>query len=696
MKRLFLFSIAFTAASTVQFVEAANNLSLIPGSPNSRILSFHSDDEGSQSIDTLPDLEVNSKSVAKSIAASTPVYILSDSAILLRGVADMADALQRLPGINLRDYGGAGGLKTVSVRGLSAAHTGVSYDGIPLSDVRNGEIDLSQYGLQNVASISLSTGGEEDIFIPARAAASASRLSIASISDPTSHKGLSLNAKLRAGSFGLWNPFLRTGFSNGKNASCNFSGSFLHASNDYPFKLTNGTLQTSERRTNSLMNAATLEASSIWKPSPASSLTSKVYWHHDHRQLPGPVILYLNDSHERLRERNIFAQSIWKSRVSGVISIMAAGKFNWSASRYTDINGIYPGGALDQRYYQREVYLSGGLLLTPLPGLLASYSIDWIYNNLNSNLSSNTNPFRNSLLQALAVKYSRDRFSVTGRGILSWCHDDFRKRRDISNSAIEGHGNSNTRLSPELSANFRILPEQAFFVRASYKNIFRMPTFNELYFDNYGTLNLDPEITDQYNLGLSFELMPSVSPWLSSLRVTADGYFNSVKNKIVAIPYNLFKWTMTNFGKVRVLGFDFTLEGEFLLCKEHKLLLSANYSYQRAVSRTSRDRADWNQQLAYTPLNSGAASLTWLNPWVSVAAHATGCSARYATNNNLASSRIAGYVDPGIALFRSFSFRQHNVEIRGEILNLLNKQYQVIARYPMPGRHWQLSASFTL
>ena len=38
-----------------------------------------------------------------------------------RGMATLADAVRRMPGARLHDYGGVGGLKTVSVRGLGEA-----------------------------------------------------------------------------------------------------------------------------------------------------------------------------------------------------------------------------------------------------------------------------------------------------------------------------------------------------------------------------------------------------------------------------------------------------------------------------------------------------------------------------------------------------------------------------------------------
>ena len=82
--------------------------------------------------------------------STAPLHIIDREQMLTLGVTDVADALHRIPGVTLRDYGGAGGLKTVSVRGFGAKHTGVSYDGVMLSDCQSGEIDLSRYSLDNV------------------------------------------------------------------------------------------------------------------------------------------------------------------------------------------------------------------------------------------------------------------------------------------------------------------------------------------------------------------------------------------------------------------------------------------------------------------------------------------------------------------------------------------------------------------
>ena len=57
---------------------------------------------------TLREATVSTDRLPVSVAYATPVQALDTAAFRRRGVTDMADALRRFAGVNLRDYGGAG------------------------------------------------------------------------------------------------------------------------------------------------------------------------------------------------------------------------------------------------------------------------------------------------------------------------------------------------------------------------------------------------------------------------------------------------------------------------------------------------------------------------------------------------------------------------------------------------------------
>ncbi len=76
----------------------------------------------------------------------------------------VADALRYFSGLQLKDYGGVGGLKTVNIRSMGTNHLGIYYDGIALGNAQNGQIDLGQFSLDNVQEVSLYHGQKSAIF----------------------------------------------------------------------------------------------------------------------------------------------------------------------------------------------------------------------------------------------------------------------------------------------------------------------------------------------------------------------------------------------------------------------------------------------------------------------------------------------------------------------------------------------------
>lgn len=613
----------------------------------------------------------------RTATSAAPLFNIGADKINRFSITDVGNAVKRLPGVNLRDYGGAGGLKTVSVRGLGAAHTAVVYDGVTLSEARNGEIDLSRYSIDNLSNITLRVGDNDDIFQPARSSASAASLSFTT-APATGDDSLHLTAKARAGSFGYVSPYLKVTKGFGEKCAANISADFMRADNRYPFRLRNGNTYTIEHRNNSKAQALNTEANITFAPRPGSSITTKLYYYDSRRHLPGPVIYYNDENRERLTERTAFWQSTYRTSFSPTVAFQANAKFNWDASLYSDTNGKYPGGKLNQNYYQREAYASAAALWAPVQGWSFTYAADYAYNGLTSNLATENHPWRNSVLQSLSARWKNAHLTVTARALGSIYRNGSRSGQPAKNA---------NRLSPSASLSYRPLASRNLFLRLSYKSIFRMPTFNECYFYHYGSPDVKPENTDQLNAGITWQCAPA--EWLNSLTLTGDVYISSVKDKIVAVPYNMFIWTVVNLGKVRGKGTDLTLSADFVPAKGHSVLLAANYSYQRMAPRTNPESNDYGKQVAYIPRHSGGASLSYENPWVNIAANFTATSSRFTSNENLPQTRLGGYADTGAAIYRPFRLGRCTLEGRLDILNIFNRQYEVIARYPMPGRSFR-------
>lgn len=88
----------------------------------------------------------------------SPVQILSGKELEKLNVYSVADALRYFSGVQIKDYGGIGGLKTVNIRSMGSHHVGVFYDGIELGNAQNGVVDLGRFSLDNMEVISLYNG----------------------------------------------------------------------------------------------------------------------------------------------------------------------------------------------------------------------------------------------------------------------------------------------------------------------------------------------------------------------------------------------------------------------------------------------------------------------------------------------------------------------------------------------------------
>ena len=244
------------------------------------------------------------------------------------------------------------------------------------------------------------------------------------------------------------------------------------------------------------------------------------------------------------------------------------------------------------------------------------------------------------------------------------------------------------RLSPTLSVSIQPWKEEQLYVRAMYKNTFRVPTFNDLYYLRIGNTSLRPEKAREYNIGVTWNGKPfSFTDFLS---ITLDGYYNEVTDKIVAFP-STYVWKMQNYGTVHITGLDATMATSIPVCPNINVGLSGNYSWQKAIDMTNPDAKNYKDQLPYTPQHSGNASTTIETPWINVGYSLTGVSERYYMAQNIPVNKIDGYVEHTATLWREFTMKGCHLRLQAEVINLTDKQYDVIKYYPMPGRSWRIT-----
>ena len=636
---------------------------------------------------TLDNVTVTGHRMEKNVMATKPIQQMQKSEIEILGLQNLADAVKKFAGANVKDYGGIGGMKTVSVRNLGAHHTAVSYDGVTISNTQAGQIDIGRYSLDNVETLSLAIGDEEEWLLSARHLASGGVLSIKS--ERVGNGSERLEAKLKGGSFGLVSPSLRYWQPLGKQTQMTLSGSFMRADGVYPFLLINGVERTHEKRYNSDINAWQGEANfyHTWKDN--SELDVKVYCYHSERGLPGSVTLYNNKSDERLWDEDFFTQAVYTKQLSSKWSLKARMKYAHTWNRYEDTDVKYKDGKLVDVARQNEYYGSVAFGWKPLSNLWLSVVEDLAFNNLHSNVSISDNltnppyPKRTTSLTALAVRYHWKSLQVNANLVGTYATEKVKA----------GHQpDDRKRLSPSVSASYRLLSDESLFLRVMYKNTYRMPTFNDLYYLRMGNTGLRPEIAKELNAGITWSGQPM--KWLKYVTMTVDGYVNHVTDKIVAFP-STYVWKMANFGKVIIRGIDMTMATEVPLVKDISVIMTAAYTWQKALDKEERSPS-YNSQLPYTPEQSGNGTVILRLPWVNIGYSVLSQGKRWSTTQQTYQYMLKAYWEHTLTLSKEFRLHHCSVSLIGSMNNLTNEHYEIIKYYPMPGRSFTLTGRLRL
>lgn len=642
---------------------------------------------------TIPEVMVSNPYQTREVRSSSPLQLLSRDKLKNLQALQLSDAVKHFAGVTVKDYGGIGGLKTVSIRSLGAQHTAVGYDGITLTDCQTGQIDIGRFSLDNVDRLSLSNGQSDNIFQPARFFAAAGILNIQTLTPHFKEgKSTNLSTTVKAGSWGLVNPSVRWEQQFNSRWSLSANGEWMSSDGQYPFTLHYGSeaddKSSKEKRKNTDVKNFRTEIGAYGSFSSTDQWRLKAYYFQSSRGLPNATTYYYDFSSQRLWDKNSFVQSQYKKEFSPKWVFQSSAKWNWSYQRYLDPDSKNTVGKTDNSYYQQEYYLSGSVLYRALDNLSFSLSTDGSINTMNANLKQFVSPERYSWLTAFAGKYVNDWITLSASALATI----------INEHAEQGESASNYRkLTPYISASVKPFRNEDFHIRFFYKDIFRLPSFNDLYYGETGNIRLKPEQAQQYNIGLTYS--KSISPLLPYLSLTADAYYNKVKDKIIAIPTkNLFIWSMTNLGKVDIKGVDVTGNISIQPVEKLRLNISGNYTYQRALDVTNPDRTTetgrtYKHQIAYTPRISGSGQIGIETPWIDIAYSFLFSGKRYAQGENIAENRLDGYSDHSISFHRDFIIRRLSYSAGVEILNIADKNYELVRNFPMPGRSFRVTIS---
>lgn len=643
-----------------------------------------------------------------------PVQTLQGEQLQRLNSHNVADALRYFSGVKIKDYGGMGGLKTIDVRNMGTHHVGVFYNGIQVGNAQNGIVDLGKFSLDNIEAVQLYNGQRSAIFQSAKEYSSASTVYIQT-KKPVFKDGKNLNVfgKYKAGSIQLANPSARIEYKVSESVSTSFSAEYMHSNGRYKFRQKrhnlNGTIayDTVGHRLNSDIEAYRIENAWYGKDD-KNSWNANLYYYQSDRGLPGAVIkksdetLATENINERQGDKNIMLQGEWTHYVNNSYQFLIKGKYAYDLMHYKSRKTVEFVGEevtynpqFDNTFYQQDWYVSAAHLYKISPIWEVSLATDLQYNKLNATRKGQgtlfSYPERYTFLTSFATSLNLNKVKIQGNVLGTFTHEKVRNNFKAPNRS---------EWAPSLFLSYKPFEKEDFVLHAFYKYIFRLPTFNDLYYTQLGTSNLRPEISRQYNLGFNYR-KDLESLYFKEIHLSVESYYADITDKIIASPTSsMMRWMMTNLGKVENYGIETSLGATINLVKN--LSLGVNVTYEYTVSKDKSltpygKTSYYGDQIPYAPWNSGS-SIVELNykDW-GINYSFIYVGERYNGNkNNIKRNEIQPWYTHDISLQKDFIWRKYKFRALVEANNLANQYYEVVTNFPMPGRNFRFTLSFEL
>lgn len=597
----------------------------------------------------------------------------------------VADALRYFSGLQLKDYGGVGGIKTVNIRSMGTNHLGIFYDGIELGNAQNGQIDLGQFSLDNVEEISLYNGQRSAIFQPASDFGNAGSVYIRTKA-PRFMMGRRYNLLVRA-KYGSSDTFRFSSLWEQKlsdHISSSLSTSVLTSSGRYKFRYRRVT----EDNTVAYDTTAVRHNGDIWAFRIEENVRGgiadgywnvKAYTYHSERGIPGAIVNNVWRRGERQWDHNTFGQAVFQKSFGDKFSTKALAKYAYYVTRY--VNNDETQIHVDNTYRQQEMYFSTSNVYEILSKWSVSMSYDFKWNKLNANMVDFAFPHRYSNFVSLATALTLSRIQAQASLVEQVVKDHVKYGASSS---------SRSTLTPAFFVNVYPFESKLLAVKAFAKKSFRMPTFNDLYYADMGNSKLNPESALQYDLGFVLN-----KDWKQGIvdhfRLQVDGYYNTVYDKIVAYPKGQqFRWTMLNLGKVHIKGVDAMAEVGLEPAKDWKVTARLQYTYQDARDVTDPNTSYYKDQIPYIPWHSGSAilGLSWREWDLSYSFIYSG--ERYSQQENI----LYNHLQPWYTHDMSVVYHARRWSARLDVNNIFSQDYDVILNYPMPKRNYMLTLEY--
>ncbi len=639
----------------------------------------------------IDEVEVTARALAKDVIV--PQSLKGEELQRLNALS-VADAIRYFSGVQIKDYGGIGGIKTINVRSMGSQHTAVYYNGVQLGNAQNGQVDLGRFSLDNLEEIQLFNGQKSDIFQSAREFGAAGNVYLTTRKPYfKNNERVHVRAQMRFGSFALANPNVGVDVKLTDALSLTFDAEYVYSDGKYPFRyrrvFPNGetAYDTTAIRQNGDVNAVRTELGLHHYYRTTGFWRVHVYNYWSERGVPGAIVNNVWRNGERLWDRNTFVQGQWQDEWWNRWSTRVLLKYANDFTHYKNYDErLLPS---NNRYLQQEVYTSFANKVQVFNWWDVSLAYDYQFNSLN----------RENLLLVDSKEYFYRHSHWLSAATAFNIKEYLRMQASVLMTAVSQQPITNSqqpRFTPGLFFSLRPYPAIDLSINAFYKQSYRYPTFNDLYYTDLGNANLRPELARQHSVEIAYRKATQKY----ELNFSASYYYNRVTDKIIAYPKGQqFRWTMLNLGMVRINGVDAKADMSFYLPLRFVLRGRLNYTYQTAIDVTNPNDTYYGHQIPYIPWHSGSFVLSL--DWQSKRGDHYGLNysfiyvgERYSQQENIIYNYVQPWYTHDLSVYGEWPIQRYSLKANIEINNLLGQDYEVIQNYPMPKQNVRCTLAF--
>ena len=577
----------------------------------------------------------------KKYSNSQSVLKLNDS-VIGKNEALLTDLLNFNSTIYFKEYG-RGMLSTVAFRGTTSSQTAVIWNGININSQMNGSTDFNTISGSDYNSISVKAGGGSVIY-----GSGAVGGTVHLNTDLAFYNKFENSLRLDYGSFNTIGINYKTSISN-KKWSTQIGFSKNSSTNDY--KYLNQYNWKGEQRwnQNGQYDVITLSANAGYKINDKNSLK-----------------LYTQTSNTD-RNTSLVSESETKSKyVNG---------FNRNLLEYDGDFGRFKTNLKTAYIFENYKYYAD------------NSSNIYTYGKTESLTTKADLGYQ--LLESLQVNGILDYNRTKGYG--SGFGDNVREissaalliKQDISADwknefGVRKEFTDNYKSPVLFSAGTSYQFGKLYNLKLNVSRNFRIPTFNDLYWEQGGNPNLKPESSYQAEIGNVFTI--------KNFSLTQTFYYIKIKDLLQWVPGANGIWSPQNTDKVNSYGAETLLSWKKSFGKNN---LTANATYAYSIS----ENVETKKQLFFVPFHKVTAAIAYSRNNISANYQFLYNGFVYTQADNDPEKIVSAYTVSNIGVDYDFKLLS-SFKVGIQVLNVWNTFYQSLEYRPMPGRNYNLYLNF--